>query len=170
MISIIQLTQNLLTHNVALLAQVEYSYSASGQGQGPGPLFWIFWLAFMILIIAACWKVFTKAGQPGWASIIPIYNVYIWCKVVGRPGWWVILLLIPFVNFIIGVILSIDLAKSFGKGVGFGLGPRVFGIHFLADSRFRQRAISRTRCCDCERRCDFPTAAGCVTVSPSKGL
>jgi len=127
---LIQVTQTVLLAPTRLLAQVDYSYSASGQGQAPGPVFWIFWLAVMILIIAGCWKVFTKAGQPGWASIIPIYNVYIWCKIVGRPGWWVILLLIPFVNFIIGIILSIDLAKSFGKGVGFGLGLALLGFIF----------------------------------------
>ncbi len=97
----------------------------------PGPLFWICWLAFMILMIAACWKIFTKAGQPGWASIIPIYNWYILCKIVGRPGWWVILLLIPFVNFIVAIILCIDLAKSFGKGVGFGIGLILLGVIFF---------------------------------------
>ncbi|MGC2626644.1 MAG: DUF5684 domain-containing protein, partial [Candidatus Udaeobacter sp.] len=75
-----------------------------------------------ILILAAWWKIFTKAGQPGWACIIPIYNLYIWCKIVGRPWWWLLLMLIPFVNFIIAIILLIDLAKSFGKGVGFGIG------------------------------------------------
>jgi hypothetical protein len=127
---LIEVTQTVLLTPARLLAQVEYSYSASSEGQAPGPLFWIFWLAVMILIIAGCWKVFTKAGQPGWASIIPIFNVYIWCKIVGRPGWWVILLLIPFVNFIIGIILSIDLAKSFGKGVGFGLGLALLGFIF----------------------------------------
>jgi hypothetical protein len=130
MISLIQLTQNLLVHNVTVLAQVEYSYSSSSHGQAPGPVFWICWLAIMILVIAGCWKVFTKAGQPGWASIIPIYNVYVWCKIVGRPGWWVILLLIPFINFIVAIILSIDLAKSFGKGVGFGFGLALLGFIF----------------------------------------
>ena len=77
------------------------------------------------------WRVFTKAGQPGRASIIPIYNLYIWCKIVGRSGWWVLLMLIPFVNFIILIILCIDLAKSFGKGAGFGLGIAFLGIIFL---------------------------------------
>ena len=129
--SLIELTQTVLLVPARLLAQVEYSSSASGQGQAPGPLFWIFWLAFTILMIAACWKIFTKAGQPGWAAIIPIYNWYIFCKIVGRPGWWVILLLIPFVNFIIGIILCIDLAKSFGKGVGFGIGLILLGIIFF---------------------------------------
>jgi len=129
--SLIEVTQTVLLIPVRLLGQVEYSYSASSQGQAPGPLFWIFWLAFMILVIAACWKIFTKAGQPGWAAIIPIYNWYILCKIVGRPGWWVILLLIPFINFIIGIILCIDLAKSFGKGVGFGIGLILLGVIFF---------------------------------------
>ena len=129
--SLIEVTQIVLFTPARLLGQVEYSYSASSQGQAPGPLFWIFWLAFMILMIAACWKIFTKAGQPGWASIIPIYNWYVLCKIVGRPGWWVILLLIPFVNFIIGIILCIDLAKSFGKGVGFGIGLILLSLIFF---------------------------------------
>jgi len=127
--SLIEVTQTVLFMPARLLAQVEYSSSA--QGQTPGPLFWIFWLAFTILMIAACWKIFTKAGQPGWASIIPIYNLYIWCKIVGRPGWWILLMLIPVVNFVIAIILCIDLAKSFGKGVGFGIGLVFLGIIFF---------------------------------------
>ena len=118
--SLIEVTQTVLFMSALLLGQVEYS--ASSQGQAPGPLFWIFYLAFTILILAALWKIFTKAGQPGWACIIPIYNLYVWCKIVGRPWWWILLMLIPFVNFIIAIILLIDLAKSFGKGVGFGIG------------------------------------------------
>ena len=120
MISFIQLTQNLFFHNASLLAQVEYS--SSSQGKPPGPIFWIFYTVFTILIIAAWWKIFSKAGQPGWAAIIPIYNWIVWCKIVGRPWWWILLLLIPFVNLIILIILMIDLAKRFGKGVGFGIG------------------------------------------------
>ena len=127
----IELTQTVLFTPARLLAQAEYSYSYSTQGQAPGPLFWIFWLAFMILMIAGVWKVFTKAGQPGWAAIIPFYNWYVWCKIVGRPGWWVILLLIPFVNFIVGIVLCVDLAKSFGKGVGFAIGLILLPVIFL---------------------------------------
>ena len=103
------------------LAQ-ETSYSYSSSGNPPGPVFWICWSAFVILMIAAMWKVFSKAGQPGWAALIPIVNVYFLCKVAGRPGWWLILMLIPLVNFIILIILDIDVAKNFGKGVGFGIG------------------------------------------------
>ena len=129
--SFIDLTQTGLPTRFRLLTQIEYSYSSSSQGEAPGLLFWILWLAFMILMIAACWKVFTKAGQPGWAAIIPIYNWYILCKIVGRPGWWVILMLIPFVNFIIWIILCIDLAKSFGKGTRFGVGLLLLSVIFF---------------------------------------
>src|SRR5438105_9732048 len=127
MTTLIQLTQNLLFHNASLLAQVEYST----EGKPPSPLSMIVGLLIALLMIVAMWKVFTKAGQPGWASIIPIYNLYIWCKIVGRPAWWIILMLIPFVNIIVGIVLCIDMAKSFGKGVGFGIGLVFLGIIFL---------------------------------------
>jgi uncharacterized protein DUF5684 len=102
----------------ALLAQTSDYETTSA----PSPIVIIISLAIAILMIAAMWKVFSKAGQPGWAVIIPIYNIYIMCKVAGRPGWWVLLMFIPFVNFIIAIILNIDIAKNFGKGVGFGIG------------------------------------------------
>jgi len=127
MTTLIQLTQNLLFHNASLLAQVEYST----EGKPPSPLSIIFGLIIALLLIVAMWKVFTKAGQPGWASIIPIYNLYIWCKIVGRPGWWILLMLIPFVNIIVGIILCIDMAKSFGKGAGFGIGLALLGVIFI---------------------------------------
>jgi Family of unknown function (DUF5684) len=124
---LIEVTQTVLFTPARLLAQVEYST----QGEPPSPVSIIFGLLVALLLIVAMWKVFTKAGQPGWASIIPIYNLYIWCKIVGRPWWWILLMLIPFVNFIICIILCIDLAKSFGKGVGFGIGLALLGIIFF---------------------------------------
>jgi len=127
--SLIEVTQTVLFTPARLLGQVDSSYSA--QGTAPSPFSTIIALLIALLLIVAMWKVFTKAGQPGWASIIPIYNLYIWCKIVGRPWWWIILMLIPFVNFIICIILCIDLAKSFGKGVGFGLGLALLGIIFF---------------------------------------
>jgi hypothetical protein len=100
-----------------LLAQTYGNASSGGS-----PIGAIFGVAVAVLIIAAFWKIFTKAGQPGWAAIIPIYNYYVLLKVVGRPGWWLILYLIPFVNLIIFIIVAIDLAKSFGKTGGFAVG------------------------------------------------
>lgn len=70
--------------------------------------------------IVALWRVFQKASQPGWAAIIPLYNVYIILKIAGRPGWWLILYLIPFVNALVHIVVSIDLAKTFGKSSAFG--------------------------------------------------
>lgn len=78
-------------------------------------------LAFAVLVIAGLWKIFSKAGQPGWGAIIPIYNVYLMLKVAGRPGWWLILFIIPIVNIVVSLIVAIDMAKSFGKGAGFGV-------------------------------------------------
>lgn len=87
-----------------------------------GGLFMLFWLAVVVVMIAAVWKVFTKAGQPGWAAIVPIYNLIVLMKIVGRPTWWVVLFFIPLVNFVVGILLCIDLARSFGQGTGFGIG------------------------------------------------
>ena len=52
------------------------------------------YIAIIVFEIAALWKVFVKAGHPGWAAIIPIYNIYVLLKVIGRPGWWLLLFLL----------------------------------------------------------------------------
>ena len=79
-------------------------------------------LAIVIFIIASMWRVFTKAGQPGWAVLIPIFNIYILCKVAGKPGWWIILMIIPVVGIIISILVSVGVAERFGKGAGYGIG------------------------------------------------
>lgn len=81
----------------------------------------ICWLVVIILIVAGFWKTFEKAGHPGWAAIIPIYNLYILMLVAGRPGWWLILYFIPFVNIIIPILIGIDVAKAFGKDTLYGI-------------------------------------------------
>jgi hypothetical protein len=88
-------------------------------------------LAVGILIIAGLWKIFTKAGKPGWAAIIPIYNTYIICKIAGKPGWWVLLLMIPFVNIIFAILLMVELARSFGKGIGYAVGLILLNVIFI---------------------------------------
>ncbi len=87
-------------------------------------------LAVAVLMIASLWKVFTKAGQPGWACLVPIYNAIVLLKIAGKPAWWFLLLLIPFVNFIIIIMVSIAVAEKFGKGTGFGLGLAFLGFIF----------------------------------------
>ena len=94
-------------------------------------VFLIVMLAIGVVMIASLWKVFTKAGQPGWAAIVPFYNLIVLCQIVGRPLWWIVLCLIPFVNFVIVILVYIDLAKSFGKSTGFGLGMFFLGFIFL---------------------------------------
>jgi len=80
------------------------------------------YVAFFVVVIAGMWKTFAKAGQPGWAAIVPIYNIYVMLKIVGREAWWLILFFIPCVGFVAAIIVYMDLAKSFGKSTGFGLG------------------------------------------------
>ena len=79
-------------------------------------------LGLGVLVLVAYWRVFTKAGEAGWKAIIPIYNIIILLKIVGRPWWWLLLLCIPLVNLIVLIIVSNDLSKSFGHGMGFTLG------------------------------------------------
>jgi len=96
-----------------------------------GLLMTLVWLAVGVFLIAAVWKVFVKAGQPGWAAIIPIYNIIVLLKIVDKPLWWFILFCIPLVNFVIAIIVFIALAEQFGKGVGYGLGLTFLGFIFF---------------------------------------
>ena len=72
------------------------------------------YLGIALFFIIAAWKVFAKAGQPGWGIFIPIYNLYLWVKIAGKPGWWVLLFFIPQENIVISIIVSLDVAKAFG--------------------------------------------------------
>ena len=87
-------------------------------------------LALGILLIASMWKVFTKAGQPGWAAIIPIYNIYIMTKITGKPGYWTLLCLIPLLNIIFVIWLYNMMSKSYGHDEGFTVGLILLGIIF----------------------------------------
>ena len=98
-------------------------------GVGAGML--IFQIVITLFFIVVFWKVFAKAGQPGWACIIPIYNAIVLLKIAGKPAWWFILMLIPVVNFVIMIITYIGLAKSFGKGGGFAAGLILLGPIFF---------------------------------------
>ncbi len=78
--------------------------------------------ALSILLIVSLWKIFTKAGKPGWASIVPIYNTIVMLEIAGKPIWWIILLFIPVVNLVISIIVIVELANKFGKSGGFAAG------------------------------------------------
>lgn len=97
--------------------------AAAGAAAGiVGILFLLIYIALIVLVIAGLWKTFTKAGQPGWAAIVPILNVYFLIKIAGRPGWWIILMLIPIVSLIVSIVVLNDISKSFGRGIGTTLG------------------------------------------------
>ena len=86
--------------------------------------------ALTILQIIATWRIYEKAGQPGWACLIPVYNFYVLLKIVGKPGWWLIWMFIPIANIVIGIWVINLLSKSFGKDVGFTLGLIFLSIIF----------------------------------------
>jgi len=92
--------------------------------------FFLMMMAFAILMIAAVWTVFSKAGQPGWAVLIPIYNAIVMLKVAKKPLWWILLFLVPFVNIVIAILVAIAIANNFGKSTGFGVGLAFLGFIF----------------------------------------
>ena len=96
-----------------------------------GLLIGLLYVAFVLLMIISAWKVFEKANQPGWACIIPIYSTLVMLKIVGKPWWWLLLMIIPFVGIIWAVWAINLLSKSFGKGVGFTLGLLFLPFIFL---------------------------------------
>lgn len=91
-------------------------------------VFLILYFALIIFLIGAMWKINTKAGEPGWACIVPFYSFYILCKISGVKNWW--LIFIPLANIYIAIVTIFALAKSFGKDTGFGVGLLLLGIIF----------------------------------------
>ena len=91
----------------------------------------VVWLAFVVVIIAAWWKIFEKAGQPGWASLIPFYNLWIIVKIGGKPSSWFWFCFIPFAGIVFAIWNMNMLVKSFGKDEGFTAGMLFLGIIFV---------------------------------------
>lgn len=100
-------------------------------------------LAIISLMVVSMWKIYTKAGMEGWECIVPIFSTYILTKIVNKPGYWTILMLIPYVNIVFSIWVANRLSKSFGKGVGFTIGlillPLIFyPILGLGDSEYKK--------------------------------
>ncbi len=93
-------------------------------------MFIIIYLAIIIVAIAGMWKAFEKAGKPGWAAIIPFYNIYIMIEIVGKPTIWLLWCLIPCVNFIFIIWIYNLISKSYGKSEGFTVGLVLLGFVF----------------------------------------
>jgi len=98
--------------------------------------FTLFQIILIALVVAGMWRVFQKAGRHGWESIIPIYNLFIIQRIIGKPWWWVLLMLVPFLG-LIWQIWSINLlAKSFGKNEGYTIGIVLLPFIFWPLLRF----------------------------------
>lgn len=102
---------------------------SSGAAAGIAIVMFLIYAIIIVVFIASMWKIFVKAGKPGWASIIPIYNLIVLLEVVGRPMWWILIYIIC--SPIAAIVVSIDLAKSFGKDIGFGIGLIILPIIFM---------------------------------------
>lgn len=96
-----------------------------------GMLAFAFMLIPMVILIISMWKVFTKAGKPGWACIIPIYSAIVLLEIVGKPIWWIFLFMIPIVNIVVSIMVFHQLSLSFGKDVGFTVGLVLLSIIFI---------------------------------------
>lgn len=93
-------------------------------------IFFIMLIIVVVLFVVSRWKIFTKAGKPGWAAIIPIYNSIIHMEVIGRPGWWFLLYSVPLFGLYVSIIDSVLLTRSFGKDSGFAVGLIILPIIF----------------------------------------
>lgn len=102
----------------------------SGDGCGGGFAF-LLSLIIGVFIIVAMWRVFTKAGQPGWGCLIPFYSIYLMLKIAGKPGWWLIFFFIPIINFVVQIVMTIDIARNFGRGGWFAAGLIFLPIIFF---------------------------------------
>jgi len=91
----------------------------------------LLYLLVIVFYIYCLWRIFVKAGKPGWGAIVPIYNILVELEIVGRPWWWLLLMFVPVVNVVIGIIVLLDLAKVFGKSSGFGVGLILLAFIFI---------------------------------------
>jgi len=108
--------------------EYEVSTQAAGAGLGVAGIIYMALIAFMIVTM---WKIFTKAGKPGWASLVPFYNLFVMLDIAGKPAWYFILFFIPIANFVAMILILAGMAKNFGKDGGFVVGMLFLGIIFF---------------------------------------
>ncbi len=134
----------------ALISSFAFLMLQNDQGSGNGgavvggiggTIFMLVYLAIMVLLLMGMWKVFVKAGEPGWAVFVPIYNIIVLLKIAGRPAWWFLILWLIIPAFLV----AIDLARKFGKGTGFGIGLALLPFIFypmlgFGDARYNAAA------------------------------
>jgi len=107
--------------SVNVLARLAPAFQQSGGEGGAALAGSLPGIILGIFVVVCIWRIFTKAGEPGWYSIIPLWNTIVMLKIAGRPWWWLILFLIPFVNLVFLILAMVSLAKSFGRSTMFGI-------------------------------------------------
>lgn len=107
-------------------------YAVSGEAAAVSGVVLFVYLVVIVLAIIGNWKLFTKAGKPGWACIIPIYNIIVFLQVAKKPLWWcLIIIFVPFANLIFQILMLHAISQRFGRGVGTTLGLIFFPIIFM---------------------------------------
>jgi hypothetical protein len=89
------------------------------------------YIAFLVFMIVTMWKIFEKAGRPGWAAIIPFYNLYVLLKIAGMSGWWLLGSFVPILSFVVAILMSLGIARNFGKSDAFAIGLIFLGFVFF---------------------------------------
>ncbi len=85
----------------------------------------------LALVFTGYWRIYEKAGKPGWAAVVPVYNVVVLLQIVEKPLWWAVFFFIPLINIVFSLIVHVELAERFGKGPLFGLGMTFFPVIFV---------------------------------------
>lgn len=111
---------------------------SSYNGGGLGVFGTLVYIVVIVFYLYCMWRIFAKAGKPGWAAIIPIYNVLVELEIVGRPWYWLLLMFIPVVDIVLAIIVLFRMAKVFGHSVGFGFGLLFLSFIFLPILAFDQ--------------------------------
>jgi Family of unknown function (DUF5684) len=99
-------------------------------GQVPA-FFWVIYIAILALMVVSMWKLFVRAGKPGWASIIPLYSNIVMLEIAGKPIWWFFMLFIPVVNIVFAFLTLYHFSKSYGKAEGFSIGVALLSVIFI---------------------------------------
>ena len=107
---------------------VEVSTGAAASGLG---VIGIIYVALIVFMILTMWKIFTKAGKPGWACLIPFYNLFVMLSIAGKPAWYFLLFFIPIANLVAMILVYAGIAEKFGKGGGFVVGMILLPIIFF---------------------------------------
>jgi Family of unknown function (DUF5684) len=102
----------------------------STRGQIPG-IVWVIYIAVIALMLVSMWKLFTKAGKPGWASIVPLYNTVVMLEIAGKPLWWFFMFFVPIANIVFAFLALYHFSKAYGKGDGFSIGVALLSLIFM---------------------------------------